>query len=36
MNRFTPGQVVATPGVLAALEASGESLLSYLAAALIR
>jgi hypothetical protein len=30
MNRFTPGQVVATPGVLAALEASGESLLTYL------
>jgi hypothetical protein len=31
MNRFTSGQVVATPGVLAALEASGESLLDYLA-----
>ena len=30
MNRFTPGPVVATPGALAALEASGESLLSYL------
>ena len=30
MNRFTPGQVVATPGALAALEASGESLLTYL------
>jgi hypothetical protein len=29
MNRFTPGQVVATPGALAALEASGESLLEY-------
>jgi hypothetical protein len=29
MNRFTPGQVVATPGALAALEASGESLLDY-------
>ena len=27
MNRFNPGQVVATPGALAALEASGESLL---------
>lgn len=30
MNRFNPGQVVATPGALAALEASGDSLLSYL------
>ena len=27
MNRFNPGQVVATPGALAAAEASGESLL---------
>ena len=25
MNRFNPGQVVATPGALAALEASGAS-----------
>ena len=31
MNRFNPGQVVATPGALAALEASGESLFDYLA-----
>ena len=31
MNRFTPGQVVATPGALAAFEASGESLFDYLA-----
>lgn len=30
MSRFTPGQVVATPGALAALAASGESLLNYL------
>ena len=30
MNRFNPGQVVATPGALAAFEASGESLLDYL------
>ena len=30
MNRFNSGQVVATPGVLAALEASGESLLGFL------
>jgi len=30
VNRFNPGQVVATPGALAALEASGESLLIYL------
>ena len=30
MTRFNPGQVVATPGALAALEASGESLLTYL------
>ena len=30
MNRFNPGQVVATPGALAALEASGESLFDYL------
>ena len=29
MNRFKSGQVVATPGALAALEASGESLLDY-------
>jgi hypothetical protein len=31
VNRFNPGQVVATPGALAALEASGESLSDYLA-----
>jgi hypothetical protein len=31
MNRFIPGQVVATPGALAAFEASGESLSDYLA-----
>jgi hypothetical protein len=30
VNRFNPGQVVATPGAHAALEASGESFLSYL------
>ena len=30
MNRFNLGQVVATPGALAALEASGESLFDYL------
>jgi hypothetical protein len=30
MSRFTPGQVVAKPGALAAFEASGESLLSFL------
>jgi hypothetical protein len=30
VTRFKPGQVVATPGALAALEASGESLLTYL------
>ena len=30
MNGFNPGQVVATPGALAALEASGESLFDYL------
>jgi hypothetical protein len=30
VNRFNPGQLVATPGALAALEASGESLLGYL------
>ena len=30
MNRFQSGQVVATPGALAALEASGESLLDYI------
>jgi hypothetical protein len=30
MNRFSPGKVVATPGALAAAEASGESFLSYL------
>jgi hypothetical protein len=29
VNRFKLGQVVATPGALAALEASGESLLDY-------
>ena len=31
MNRFSPGKVVATPGALAALAASGESLFDYLA-----
>jgi len=31
VNRFHPGKVVATPGALAALEASGESLLGYVA-----
>ena len=31
MSRFNPGKVVATPGALAALEASGESLFDYLA-----
>jgi hypothetical protein len=31
VSRFNPGQVVATPGALAALEASGESLFDYLA-----
>ena len=30
MNRFNPGQVVATPGALAAFEASGESHFDYL------
>jgi hypothetical protein len=30
MNRFNPGQVVATPSALAAFAASGESLLTYL------
>jgi len=30
VNRFNPGQVVTTPGALAALEASGESLFDYL------
>jgi hypothetical protein len=30
VNRFNPGQVVATPGALAVLEASGESLLVHL------
>ena len=30
MNRFNLGQVVATPGALAALEASGESFFDYL------
>jgi hypothetical protein len=30
VNRFNPGKVVATPGALAALEASGESLFDYL------
>ena len=29
VNRFKPGQVVATPGALAVLEASGEPLLDY-------
>jgi hypothetical protein len=29
-RRFNPGQLVATPGALAALEASGESLFDYL------
>ena len=29
MNSFDPGQVVATPAALAALEASGESLFGY-------
>ena len=31
MNRFNPGQVVATPGALAAIGVSGESLFDYLA-----
>jgi hypothetical protein len=31
MNRFNPGQVVATPGALAALEASGDGLSIYVA-----
>jgi hypothetical protein len=31
VNRFNPGQLVATPGALAALEASGESLFDYIA-----
>jgi hypothetical protein len=30
VNRFKSGQVVATPGALAALEASGESLSDYI------
>jgi hypothetical protein len=30
MNRFNLGQTVATPGALAALEASGESVSTYL------
>ena len=30
MNRFQSGQVVATPGALAAIEASGESVSTYL------
>ena len=30
LKRFDPGQVVATPGALAAFEASGDSLLDYL------
>lgn len=30
MNRFQLGQVVATPGALAAIEASGESVSTYL------
>ena len=31
MNRFNPGQVVAKPGALAALEASGDDPSTYLA-----
>ena len=31
MSRFNPGKAVATPGALAALEASGESLFDYIA-----
>jgi hypothetical protein len=30
VNRLNPGKVVATPGALVALEASGESLFDYL------
>jgi hypothetical protein len=30
VNRFNPGQVVATPGALAAIGVSGESLFDYL------
>jgi hypothetical protein len=30
VNRFQSGQVVATPGALAAIEASGESVSTYL------
>ena len=30
MNLFSPGLLVATPGALAAAEASGESLLEYI------
>jgi hypothetical protein len=30
MSRFNPGQIVATPGSLAAIEASGESVSTYL------
>ena len=30
MNRFNPGRVVATPGALAAIGVSGESLFDYL------
>jgi len=30
MNRFNPGQVVATPGALREFEASGESVFAYL------
>ena len=29
MNRFNPDKVVATPGALVALEASGESFFDY-------
>ena len=31
MNKFNPGKVVATPGALAALEASGDDLSTYVA-----
>ena len=31
MNMFNPGQVVATPGALAAIGVSGESLFDYIA-----
>ena len=30
-EKFQPGRIVATPGALAALEASGEALVGYLA-----